>query len=113
MIVPAVIGVPSPQSIVAVKSAIDDEPVVGTGLASVNTATGPLKSWPGSRVPPNTGTGKVVASIRVDRRLDGGRGERRVGDDGRAGEDGRRSAVIGHRDAYMRRSPPRRRCGKR
>ena len=52
--VPAVIGVPSPQSMMAVKSAM-----VAVGLASVNEATGPLKT----RRLPNTGTGKIDASV--------------------------------------------------
>ena len=68
---PAVGGVPSPQSIVAVKSAIDDEPVGGRGLASVNTATGPLKTGGA-----NTGTGKMAASVVSTVGWVGGRGER-------------------------------------
>ncbi len=55
--VPAVGGVPSPQSIVAMKSAVEDDPVGGSGLVSVKTATGPLKSGG-----VNTGTGKIVGS---------------------------------------------------
>ena len=45
----------------AVKSAVDDEPpLVGSGLASVNSATSPLKS--GGE---NTGSGKMVGSSWV------------------------------------------------
>ena len=55
LIVPAVSGVPSPQSMVAMKSAM-----VEVGLPSVNEATGPLNS--GGE---NTGTGKMAASVVV------------------------------------------------
>ena len=72
---------PSPQSIVAVKSLSG-----AAGLASVNEATGPLKN------------GRTELRNREDGRLgrvDGGWvGEavkRRVGDDGRAGDDRGRS----------------------
>ncbi len=52
LIVPAVSGVPSPQSMVALKSAI-----VEMGLASMYDATGPLNNGGA-----NTGTGKIDAS---------------------------------------------------
>ena len=51
--VPAVEGVPSPQSMVAVKSLSG-----AVGLASVNEATGPLKSGVAY-----SGTGKTDASV--------------------------------------------------
>ena len=74
---------------VAVKSAMRR----AAGLASVNEATGPLNS--GGE---NTGTGKIDGFGRADGRL-GCRGcQRRVGDDGRAAEDGDRAAVVGDRD---------------
>src|SRR5271157_3837124 len=50
--VPADSGVPSPQSMVAVKSLRG-----AVGLASVNDATGPLNAGGA-----NTGTGKIVGS---------------------------------------------------
>src|SRR5262249_49465038 len=59
-ITPAVLGVPSPQSMVAVKSATHEEPRGGRGLASVNGATGPLKM-----VGEKTGIGKIVGSSWV------------------------------------------------
>ena len=57
---PAVDAVPSPQSIVAVKSAIDDEPAGGRGIG-----VGELGDRPAEERQPNTGTGKRAASVEL------------------------------------------------
>ena len=67
--------------------------MVEVGLASVNEATGPLKSGGA-----NTGTGKIEASTVLTVGWVAEGASARVGDDGRAAEDGDRAAVIGDRD---------------